>query len=330
MKIVVTGANGFIGSWLIKELLGNTDNMVFALVRAGSGQSSLQKNPRLRVIEVDYKEKDAVKDVLYGKDVLIHLIGQMGGHGVPEAVYWNVNVELTKEILRICNETGIRQFIFCSTPGVQGFGHRLAEEETEYAPRNAYEKTKVCAEEFITRFCGDHTEIKYTIIRPDFVYGPGDVRRVKMYRSIKKKKFVLTTNGKSYLHPTYITDIVQGFIKTIGNENAYNQVFNLSAAQDVTSLEFMKTIAECVDSKLLHINIGYRLSEMAAGLVEWTYEKLLHKEPFVSKNKIDFLALDHSTSSKKAQKMIGYAPQVSLREGMRQTIEWCRENGFLD
>ncbi len=217
MDIVISGANGFIGSWLIKEMLEKTKHSIWALVRPGSDRTKLPEHQNLKVIETDYTRDVQIRSVLNGKDVFIHLIGQMGSYGVADEVYERINVGLTCQLLKMCEETGIQQFIFCSTPGVQGFGHRLAKEEEAYAPRNLYEASKVQAEQSVIEFC-QGKQIAYTIIRPDFVYGPEDVRRVKMYKNIRKGKFVLTTNGKSYLHPTYVTDVAQGFIKAIGKQ----------------------------------------------------------------------------------------------------------------
>lgn len=326
INLAITGANGFIGTCLINELLKLDKYVIKALVRDESKAVEISKADNVFVLKTDYEKTDYEKE-LKDVDVCIYLIGQMGKYGVSEKQFIDVNVKLTEKVLQSCILNGVKQFIFCSTPGVQGFGTRLADEGQRYAPRNIYEKTKVMAEESVIRLCND-TNMNYTIIRPDFVYGPGDVRRVKMYKNIKNGKFILTTNGKSYLHPTYITDVAQGFIKSILNPNAYNQVFNISAEQDVTSLEYLNTIANCVGSKLVHINIGYKLSIMAAGLIDKIY-KLRDKEAFVDKNKIDFLALDHSTSNKKAKSMIEYRPQVSIEEGMKKTIEWCVSKNLL-
>lgn len=329
MNVVITGANGFIGSWLIKELIKEKKHMIYALVRKGSNRSTLPISKQLFVLEVDYADTCQLENICKDKDIIIHLIGQMGQFGVTEKTYYQVNVELTKLLLEVSEKAGIKQFIFCSTPGVQGFGHRLAKEEEAYAPRNKYEETKVLAEQCIKTFCEKST-VTYTIIRPDFVYGPGDSRRVKMYRSIQRKRFVLTANGKSYLHPTYISDVTQGFIKAIGNLQASNQIFNISAAKDVMASEYLKTIADNVGSQLIHINIGYKLSCFLAGFVETVCKKLMKKEAFISKNKIDFLALDHSTSNEKAISLLGYNPQVSLQDGMKRTIQWCKDNELMD
>lgn len=327
MNIIVTGANGFIGSFLIKELISQKECYITALIRKGSNRSTLPINRNINIVEVDYT-KDEPKELFNNHDICIHLIGKMGEYGVLEEEYKNVNVELTMRVLEWSEQAGIKQFIFCSTPGVQGFGHRLAIEEDLYAPRNFYEKTKAEAEERLISFC-QSSRIKYTIIRPDFVYGPGDKRRVKMYKNIKERKFVLTTSGKSYLHPTYISDVVQGFIISLNNVQAYNQIFNISAGQDITVLNYLQTIAEYTGSKLLHFNIGYRISIIIAIMIERICDLVLKRDSFVSKNKIDFLAIDHSTSNKKAKKMIGFVPEYDIEKGMKKTIEWCKKEKLL-
>jgi len=328
VNLIITGANGFIGIHLIHELMKFENYHITALVRIGCNKNGLQENANLSVVEIDYAQ-EKTKNVFFHQDICIHLIGKMGEYGVTKDQFEDINVNLTMKILEWSEQAGIRQFIFCSTPGVQGFGHRLAVEEEKYAPRNLYEMTKVEAEKNIISFC-KNAHIKYTILRPDFVYGPGDRRRVKMYRNIRKKKFVLTTNGQSHLNPTYISDVTQGFIKSIDNRYAYNQIFNLSSAEDVTALEYLMVIAECVGSKLIHINLGYKLSHTIAAIIEKIYDKILKKDGFVSTNKIDFLAIDHSTSIEKAKRMIGFTPEYNIRDGIRKTVEWCEKENLLE
>lgn len=325
MNVLVTGGTGFIGRWLVKELVESNQYNVTMLIRNGKKETVNMNN--VTVYEVDY-EKEELQNYFKGQDVCIHLIGKLGGYGVDKQEFDFVNIELTRKILIACKDMGVTQFIYCSTPGVQGFGKRLALETDEYNPRNAYEKTKMIAEKEIIDFCRD-VGLVYTIIRPDFVYGPGDTRRVKLYKNIEKGKFILTTSGKSYLHPTYISDVVQGLIKPIGNEAAYNEIFNISALEDVTAKTYLSTIAKYTNSKLIHINISYLFSIILAIFLEIVFSCIFHKEAFVTKNKIDFLALDHSTSSEKAMQLLDYKPTVSLDEGMRRTIEWCKENNLM-
>ena len=328
MNILITGSTGFIGQHLA-IFLSKTEHKVVCAIRESSRTKTLDKLVNTVLKVVDFKDKRKLYEICQGVDIIIHLAGQLGIYGIPYSEYYDVNCKLTKELAETAAEAGIKQFIYCSTPGVLGFGKRLAIETAAYAPRNDYEKTKMIAEQIVKDVCGNNPNMKYTIIRPDFVYGPGDIRRVKMYKGIMKKRFILTTSGNSYLHPTYIDDVVKGFIMCLGNENAYNETFNIAAKQDITSGEYLGIIASCTKQKLIKLNIGIILSHFLADIIDFLYRKLLNKEGFVSKNKIDFLAVDHSSSIKKATEKLGYKPQYSCKEGIELTIKWCHENNLI-
>ena len=325
MKVVVTGITGFIGRNFAKTM--DDGNDYIDLVREESKVDFLKGLENVRIMRINFTY-DELLTILKGKDVVIHMIGQMGGYGIPREKFEKVNCDLTRDIVNVCIEAGIKQFIYLSTPGVQGFGKRLCVETDPYAPRNSYEETKVEAEKIIITLF-EKSEVRYTIIRPDFVYGPGDYRRINMYKNIRDKKFVLTTSGDSYLHPTYVDDVVQGIRCALENEKSYDEIFNISAMNDITVKEYLQVMADYFGVKLIHINIGYRMSCFLAGIIEKICNVVLKKDGFVSKNKIDFLAVDHSTSSKKAQSLIGYDPQYDFETGFANTMKWCEDNNLL-
>lgn len=232
MNILMTGVTGFIGSHLLRALSGGGYQLICA-VRSENNKKALgAMGIPLQIVNL--QDAGALDKALAKCDTVIHLAGLMGEYGVSYDKYHRINCELTKYLLYRCDKNRVKQFIFCSTPGVYGFSGRLCDETTPYAPRNDYEKTKALAEQEIVSYC-QGADIKYTLLRPDFVYGPGDLRRLRMYRSIKNRKFVLTTNGKSYLHPTYIDDVVQAFLLCINNPSAENEVFNVAAMEDITA-----------------------------------------------------------------------------------------------
>ena len=151
-----------------------------------------------------------------------------------------------------------------------------------------------------------------------------------MYRNIARHRFALTTNGKSYLHPTYVDDVVQGFVLCLGNERAKNQIFNLAGETDITSEEYLRAVLHAGGGRVLvKINIGYRLSIMLASIIDRISKLVLKKEGFVTCSKIDFLALDHSSSINKAKNILGYSPEYSLQKGLEKTIAWCRSEGLV-
>ena len=328
MKIVVSGATGFIGQALIRILASEKqDQEIVAAVRSRDQAALFKNNTKVTVQVADYTDEASLRSLYEGADVVIDLIGQMGTFGLSYEKYYDVNCRLTEKLVKAASEAGASQFIYCSTPGVQGFGRRLCKEDDPCAPRNPYEITKLIGEDIVRNRCAG-SQMRYTIIRPDFVYGPGDTRRIKMYRMIRQGKFVLTTNGKAYLHPTYVDDVASGITACIGRPEACDQVFNLAAEKDLTVNEYLETIAAVTGGKIRRINIGYSLSVLAAKMIDGIWQKLFKKEGFVSKNKIDFLAIDHSSSIRKAQKLLGYKPEYSFRKGMKLTVDWMKENNL--
>lgn len=326
MRIAVTGITGFIGRNFLKTIIDD-ENEYVCLVRKESNVADLKKARNITYRTVAFNEGDLAV-ALVDTDVVIHMIGQMGGYGVPLSRYEDTNCKLTQGMVQACISAGVKQLIYISTPGVQGFGKRLCLESAPYAPRNAYEQTKVRAEQIIIGGLAA-TGVKYTILRPDFVYGPWDTRRVRMYKNIRSKKFVLTTSGSSYLHPTYVMDVVQGIKRAICNTNAYDEIFNISAESDITAKEYLDTIAAYFNVPLIHVNVGYHVSVVLASIIELFCNTVLRRDGVVSKNKIDFLALDHSTSNEKASKLLGYHARFTFREGFEETMKWCEENGLI-
>lgn len=326
MKVMIMGATGFIGKNLLTSL-DYDDNEYICLVRKENNHDELLKYSKLSIQKVNYEEDD-LSNYLYMIDVVIYLIGQMGGYGIEKEAFEKVNCKLTKKVINAVKHANVKQFIYVSTPGVQGFGKRLCKETEPYAPRNIYEQTKAEAEQLIIN-CLQETNVNFTILRPDFVYGPEDYRRIKMYKNIRDKKFVLTTSGNSYLHPTYVLDVVQGIKCAIGNQKAYNQIFNISAENDITVKEYVTTIANYFGVPLITINIGYSLSVCMATFIEKICNVFLKKDAFVSKSKIDFLAIDHSTSIDKAQDLLKYKPEYDFKRGFEETMKWCIEKNII-
>lgn len=324
MNILVTGATGFIGTHLVRRLL-EEKHQITCVVRKPADEKPF--HGQVKIVTSDLRNLEDKGSMMVGIDVVIHLAAQLGHYGIPYEYYYEVNCRASVTLAKMSVQHGVKQFILCSAPFVVGLEGRNTKEDEPYAPSNEYAETKMLAEKGVIEVC--QGKIAYTILRPSFVYGVGDVRRTALYRSIKHRRFVLTTSGKSYLQPSYITDIVEGFMISILNPRAYNEIFNIGAEKDCTAKEYLDCIAESVGTKLIHINIGYGLSVFIANTIDGIYKFLFKKQAFVTKGRIDFLAKDHSCDITKAKTMLGYSPKVSVAEGIERSVRWAEEQGYL-
>lgn len=323
MKVLVTGATGFIGKNLVNRLLKDKYS-VLCVSRKKIVKGTFQGD--IENIVLDLQQIDKIEDKMKEVDIIIHMAAQLGHYGIPYDYYYKINYLATAKLAKLAVKYNVKQFIHCSAPFVVGLGGRNTKEEEPYAPTNEYSETKMLAELGVINIC--EGRIPYTILRPSYVYGEGDIRRTALYRSIKKKRFALTTDGKAFLQPTYITDIVEGFMLSILNEKAYNEIFNLGA-EECTAKEYLECIAKCVNSKLIHINIGYKASVLLSNIIDTFSKMILKKAGFVNKGRIDFFAKDHSCNIDKAKRVLNYQPKINLEKGIQMSIEWAKSNGYL-
>ena len=326
MVILVTGGTGFIGSHLVDTLVSKGED-IRVLVRETSKVEKL-KNLGVDFVYGDVTDKNTLKGIARDVDVVYHLAGKVGEWGVPDSEFIKINIKGTENILNASLEAEINHFIFCSTPGVLGLtGYPEAKEDLPYNPHGIYEKTKCEAEKLAIRFY-EEKGLPMTIIRPDFVYGPGDLRRLKLYKAIKNKSFLMIGNGRSFLHPTYIDDVICGFELVMNNSKAIGEVYNIAGPRPITVREYLETIAQALNVTISKFKVPKVFARGAAFVLE-NISKVSKKEPFVSQSKINFLTISHGSDISKIKTQLGYLPKVEFKDGIKRTMDWYIENNVL-
>ena len=258
-------------------------------------------------------------------DIVFHLAAQLGEWGVDHQQFYDVNVGGTRQLLELCREKERIRFVYASTPGVQGKGHQRADETMPYNPPYIYEQTKCLAEQFVLAF-HQRYDLAATIVRPDFVYGPGDYRRIPLYRAIKQRRFFIIGNGRSFLHPTYISDAVDGLVRAATHPDAVGQVFNIAGPNLISVSDYVLTIARTMGVRPPLFKIPKWLGMIAAHGCERIAE-ITQRPPFVSQSKIEFLTFNHGCNIQKANAVLGFKPQVPFEDGFRHTWAWVANHG---
>lgn len=326
MNILISGATGFIGQHLVVALV-QQGHRCRCLVRETSNIDTLTKLDDIEFVYGDITDRASVEKATKDVQIVYHLAAQIGKYGVSEDRFYSTNIDGTRNLLEASSNVDVKQFVFCSTPGVQGKGYPQASEGLSYNPPYIYERTKCEAEKLMLEFHRDRN-LRVTIIRPDFVYGPGDLRRLSLYRAIKKQRFLIVGDGRSFVHPTYIDDVVQGCLLVLDNPDAFGEIFNIAGPRLLTVEEYVETIA-----RLLNVTIPrFKIPKSLAKLVAVGFElisKLNGKEPFISRSKVEFLTNSHGSDISKAKDRLEYCPNYEFGYGMRKTIEWYSNNGLL-
>ena len=124
-------------------------------------------------------------------------------------------------------------------------------------------------------------------------------------------------------------DLVRGFILALPPRRGANMsIYNIAGPSQVTVEEFIHTIAECLGVEVPKLRMPRAIAKLGAGAVEMLC-KALGRKPPVTSSMIDFLTLDHSSDISKAGRELGYIPRISLRDGMKRTIEWYKAQNLL-
>jgi nucleoside-diphosphate-sugar epimerase len=323
MLTLVTGASGFLGGKLVQSLV-DSGHQVRAVVRQSSDCGRLENGTEIRRISLlDFQ---AVCEACQGVEVVFNLAGKMSKYPIRHTDLELANVHVVKTVIDACRESGVRQLIHCSTPGVVGM-IGVAPECMPYQPAGPYERTKAKSEKLVR---SPHTEEKLatTVIRPDFIYGPGDLHKLKMFKAIKDGRFAIIGHGRNLFHPTYIDDVVQGFMLTMGNPDAYGQIFNIAGPTPVRLSSLVATIAEELGVRPIRAKAPTAAAKLAAIGAETAY-KMLRREPPLTRYQVNYFTRSHASDISKARHMLGFDPQVGMHEGIRRTIEWYRMEGLL-
>lgn len=328
-KVLVTGANGFTGSKLCRHLLAR-GNKVVAMVRSpAKGVNGLPADPNLEVAHGDLSRGDGVPaDAFEGVSVVYHIAALYRQEGADREAFHKVNVSGTGQVLRAARHAGVRRFVHCSTGGVHGnIENPPANENAPLRPGDLYQETKLEGEKLALAF-GKENGLGVSVIRPTAIYGAGDLRFLKLYKSINNGTFRMIGDGRPLYHFVYVDDLVQGFLLAGEKEAAIGEVFIIAGPEYVSISTLVEMIARELGRTVPKWHIPVWPVMTAARLCKAVCHPL-GIEPPLYPRRLDFFLKDRAFDSSKAGKLLGYAPRVGLKEGIADTAAWYRENNLL-
>jgi nucleoside-diphosphate-sugar epimerase len=326
-KVLVTGANGFTGSYLCKNLLLRGDH-VRALVRRKS-DLSLLKGVDVEYFYADISNGQPLDEALKGIDVVFHIAAIYRTEGVPKRVFYEVNVDGTERLLKAAKAAGVSRFVHCSTVGVQGeIKNPPATEQAPFNPGDHYQLSKMEGELLARRFFKER-QLPGTVVRPVGIYGPGDTRFFKLFNFIQNGKFRMIGDGKVLYHMTYVEDLVEGIMLASEKDEALDEVFTIGGDEYVTLAELVDHISKILGKPVSQKSIPV-WPVWVAGLICETICRPLRINPPLHRRRLDFFIKDRAFDISKAKKLLGYQPKVKLDEGLRRTAQWYAEQGWFN
>ncbi|HEY8258898.1 MAG TPA: NAD-dependent epimerase/dehydratase family protein [Gemmatimonadales bacterium] len=321
MRALVTGAQGFIGRAVVAGLHAR-GWQVTALDLTGPSAPL----PGVDVVTADIRRLDGWRSAIERAEVILHLASAHLQVNLPESVYWETNVKSLRPFLEAARAAGVKHFVHTSSVGVHGsLAVVPGNEDSPFAPENLYEKTKAAGEAEVTRFIPDAGSMGVTIVRPGWVYGPGDPRTEKILGAVARGRFVIFGGGKNQRHPIYIDDYVEGMAQILLKPQTYGRTYVLAGPSYLSSRELVQAAEQVTGGRTrlrVPLPVGY-----AAGLGAEMVCKVLRASPPISRRTLAFFTNQNAFDTARARREFGFAPPTGIVEGFRRVWESMGRNG---
>lgn len=330
-KILVTGAAGFIGGALFRRLTEYGLDVVGTVLYESEAEELRRRGYRVEVL--DLAGEEPWDRLLENIDLVFNIAALFQEAEQGESMYRRVNVDGTVKLAQTAQRCGVERFIHCSTVGVHGDVKEVpCTEQSPYNPMDEYHRTKLEGELAVLDFARGLPEdgMIVTVNRPAMVYGPGDVRMLKLFSTIAAGRFIMIGNGRVLAHLGYISDQVDSLLLCAVRPrgDVHLEAFNIASGDYISLDELAASIARAAGSRIPRFKIPVA-PVWLAGLVCELICRPLGVKPPIFRRRVGFFTHNRAFDLSKAREKLGYVSRVHHDEGIRLTIEWYRRHEFI-
>lgn len=328
MKYLITGATGFIGPYLIRKLI-DRENYCRCLARDPQ-KCKIPASPNLEVVAGDVTRPETLKGIADDIDCVLHLatLGHMSNFAVPPEMFLFVNVNGTENIMREALASGVKRIVHCSSVAAMGICEdNPATENSRCFPHHPYGKSKLKAEERIRSLVGNQG-LPACIVRFSMVYGPGDWRDMLKLTRLAKKGLFPKIGSRPKLTPlVHVDDAVQGILLA-AEKGTPGETYLITNAQSEPFDRIRLTIQDALGVRRFPLYAPEWVALAMASLIEKGFT-MLGKTPPVARKNIESTIADRVFSIEKARRELGFEPRVDPKTGIKKTVRWYMENGWV-
>lgn len=324
MKILITGATGYVGNKLALTL-AERDNDVNVLVRnPDSVNVPVHKNIKIYTGDITYKQ--SITAAITDCEQVYHIAALVKFFSKDPSLFNRINVEGTRNLLEKSVEMGVRKFVFTSSCGVLGtsIDKPRCEDDPRLTPfENDYEFTKFLAEKLVREY--NAKGLDTVIVSPSKVYGPGiethpfSVNRI-INKFIKGRLTFIPKPGNLSTNYCFIDDVVEGHILAMNNGVSGEKY--ILGGENISFVDLFNIIRLLSGTKARLIQTP-RIFVQTWALMQWIQYKITDKEPFTTSKGIRQIFCNKTFSSEKAILQLGYHP-TPLKDALQQTIHFLK------
>ncbi len=324
MKVLVTGAAGLLGSHVAELALERGDD-VRVMVRLGEDVSWLAE-AGAEVCWGDMSDATSLQAAVHRMDCVVNCAARMTPWG-PETEYYLVNVRGPQILAEAAIIAGVQKIIHISSVDVQGLVVGDGSDETAAygTERDPYCRSKIAGERVLQQLIRDQ-EAPITIIRPGIIYGPRDTNSFYRFaKLVEQGKMAIIGAGTNHIPLIYVKDVVQAILLASEATQANGKAYIVVDDEPITQQDYFNIIAQELGVPPPRWHIPYRLALTVGATSEMIGHALRMKQPPpLMRFGMIQLAGENRFVINRARSELGFSPQVTLTEGVRESVSWYR------
>lgn len=325
MKVLITGAAGFVGSHLAESLLRD-GHAVRGFVRPTKDTSALEQLG-VEIARGDLVDPISVERALQGCDQVYHLAALTSRQKPSRKEAMAVNCEGTRHVVRAALKAGVSRMVYSSTAGVYGMiSEAPVDEASPVNPDSPYQEAKVAGEALVL---AAHRDQQFPVVIARFpgLLGRGSMSWVPLFRAIGTGRFRIIGSGRNHTHTGHILDIVDGLRRCGETPNIEGQCYLLAGKAATRIDDFVKLFAKELGVSISSMRLPdfpYRVFHGISCLLYRSFGVTLPRA-----NDYELFISDKVLALEKAKRELGFKPKIPIEQGIRETLLWYREQGLI-
>lgn len=326
-KVLVTGATGFLGKYLVQQLV-EQGYQVYALGRNELVGQALSEHGAV-FCKGDFTDKYGCAKFFKGMDYVIHA-GALSTVWGKWDDFKNTNVIGTRNVCALCRKFGVKRLVYVSSPSIySGKCDRFNIKEEEYDPKNQlnyYIHSKILAEKILRSY--EERGLYTVTIRPRGLIGVGDTSLIpRILKANDKIGIPLFNGGHNYVDITCVENVAHACILALSANDISGESFNITNGEPMEFKKILLMFLDSIDKKPHYLKLPFELVYGIASFLEAVYRNFkLEGEPALTRYTVCTLAFSQTLDITKAKELLGYEPIITLQEGILNYGAWWKEN----
>ena len=324
-RVLVTGAYGFLGKYVIDELVKNN----YKVLAFGRNKTKMQqlKKKNVDIFIGDFCNKDDALKATENVDYVIHC-GALSTVWGKREDFINTNVNGTMNLVESCRKNKVKRFVYVSSPSIYaGKMDRTNIKENDYDENNKlnyYIESKILAEKELDK----NRDVNWVIIRPRGLFGIGDTSIIpRLIRVNSKIGLPLFNKGTNYVDITCVENVAHALRLCLESEKAVGNIYNITNGEPQCFKDLLEELFDKLGVKPKYMFININVIYFISCLIELFYKTFrIYKEPMLTKYNVCTLGYSQTLDITKAKKDLKYKPIITLSEGIEKYAKDYNKN----